>query len=164
MDRATAISDSAGRSPKGLLPWVAALVLGICVGGLLCWLLMVKPVRDNFQKSMLLKPAGDARITMLLLEQLHAGDTKRVIDTLQMQLDGQIVALGASTGRIEGSVKESVDPESAAYIEETLRRAAVFFDKYPRTPQTDPAFAISEQALAQTLASAERGEGRDNAP
>ena len=116
------------------------------------------------QKSMLLKPAGDARITMLLLEQLHAGDTQRVVTTLQTQLDGQIVALGVSTGRVDSTVKDSIDPESAAYIEETLRRAAAFFDKHPRTPQTDPAFAVSEQALTRTLASADRGDGRKNAP
>ena len=164
MDRAAAISDGAGRSPKVLMPWVVVFVFGTCIGGLLCWLFLVQPVRDNMQKSMLLKPAGDARITMLLLEQLHAGNAQRVITTLQTQLDGQIVALGVSTGRVDSTVKDPIDPESAAYIEETLRRAAVFLDKHPRTPQTDPAFAINEQALARTLASAERVDGRKNAP
>jgi hypothetical protein len=164
MDSTAVIGERTKPSPKAFLPWIAVFVLGVGVGGLLCWLLLVQPSEQLIKKSLVLKPAGDARVTMILLEKLHEGDTQRVINLLQTLLEGNIVSLGDSSGAVDSSVKNDLDPESAAYIEETLKRAAVYFGKYPRTAQTDPAFAWSERALAKTLASVSSKEGGQNAP
>jgi hypothetical protein len=137
--------------------------LGVVACGLACWLLALKPARDIAEKSLALNPAGDARISLLLLDYLREGDMSKAIDLLQMQLDGNIAAMGLSTGAIDGVAPFPLDESSSAYVQETLERATAYFGKYPRTPQSDPASAGLEQAIAKTLAVAAAKTGKSGA-
>jgi hypothetical protein len=150
----SAAVDTAGRrlGPRALIPWVSGFALGVVACGLACWFLVLKPNRDIAEKSLALNPAGDARVSLLLLDYLREGDTPKAIDLLQMQLNGNIVAMGLNTGAIDGVTPLSLDESSSTYVQDTSERAATYFEKYPRTPSSDPAFAGGEQMIAKTLA------------
>lgn len=164
MDSTAVLGERTKPSPKAFLPWIAVFLFGVGVGALLYWLILVRPSAEIMNKSLVMKPAGEARLAVLLLENLRKGDTQPVIDTLQLQLEGNVVALGVSLGVVEGAPKATLDPESATYIRHTLQSVAAYFDEFPRTPLTDPAFARGEQAIQKTLASVASTEGGQSAP